>query len=174
MSYNPFVALRWILDGKTVAGVPLRAAEETPTRLEALRHPDRGLACGRRQRGAERARRAGEDERFDCGGDGFLQKRQRAEDIDIDEIQLAMRGDVRLVQGRRVDDGAHARHARVDEIPIADRADAIGEWRRLDVHAARRPMLGAKAAHQRLAEVTGAPGYEDRHDVELRVLCDLS
>jgi hypothetical protein len=35
-------------------------------------------------------------------------------------------------------------------------------------------MLGAKAAHQRLAEVTGAPGYEDRHDVELRVLCDLS
>jgi predicted amidohydrolase YtcJ len=36
MSYNPFVALRWILDGRTVAGVPLRAAEETPTRLEAL------------------------------------------------------------------------------------------------------------------------------------------
>jgi hypothetical protein len=35
-------------------------------------------------------------------------------------------------------------------------------------------MLGAKAPHQRLAEVTGAPGYEDRHDVELRVLCDLS
>ena len=64
-----------------------------------LGHPDRGLACGRRQRGAERARRAGEDERFDCGGDGFLQKRQRAEDIDIDEIPLAMRGDVRLVQG---------------------------------------------------------------------------
>jgi hypothetical protein len=85
-----------------------------------------------------------------------------------------MRGDVRLVQGRRVDDGAHARHARVDEIPIADRADAIGEWRRIDVHAARRPTLGAKAAHQRLAEATGAPGYEDRHDVELRVLCDLS
>jgi hypothetical protein len=66
--------------------------------------------------------------------------------------------------------GMHA----FDEMPIADRADAIGEWRRLDVHAARRPMLGAKAAHQRLAEVTGAPGYEDRHDVELRVLCDLS
>jgi hypothetical protein len=44
----------------------------------------------------------------------------------------------------------------------------------LIVHAARRPMRGAKAAHQRLAEVTGAPGYEDRHDVELRVLCDLS
>jgi predicted amidohydrolase YtcJ len=36
MSYNPFVALRWILDGTTVAAVPLRTAEETPTRLEAL------------------------------------------------------------------------------------------------------------------------------------------
>jgi len=73
-----------------------------------------------------------------------------------------------------MDDGAHARHARADEIPIADRADAVGEWRRLDVHAARRPTLGTKAPQQRLAEVTGAPGYEDRHDVELRVLCDLS
>ena len=67
-----------------------------------------GSPAAGRQRGAERARRAGEDERFDPGGDGFLQKRQRAEDIDIDEIPLAMRGDVRLVQGRRVDDGAHA------------------------------------------------------------------
>lgn len=36
------------------------------------------------------------------------------------------------------------------------------------------PTLGTKAPQQRLAEVTGAPGYEDRHDVELRVLCDLS
>jgi hypothetical protein len=85
-----------------------------------------------------------------------------------------MRGGVRLVQGRRMDDGTHAKHARADEIPIADRADAVGEWRRLDVHAAHRPTLGTKAPQQRLAEVTGAPGYEDRHDVELRVLCDLS
>jgi predicted amidohydrolase YtcJ len=37
MSYNPFVALRWMLDGKTVGGTPLRSAEETPSRLEALR-----------------------------------------------------------------------------------------------------------------------------------------
>ena len=36
-SYNPFVALRWMLDGKTVGGTPLRGAEETPTREEALR-----------------------------------------------------------------------------------------------------------------------------------------
>jgi predicted amidohydrolase YtcJ len=37
MDYNPFVSLRWMLDGKTVGGTPIRAAEETPSRLEALR-----------------------------------------------------------------------------------------------------------------------------------------
>jgi predicted amidohydrolase YtcJ len=36
MSYNPFVSLQWMLDGKTVAGLPTRGGEETPTRLEAL------------------------------------------------------------------------------------------------------------------------------------------
>ncbi len=37
MSYNPFVALQWLLDGKSVGGTPLRAAEEIPSRQEALR-----------------------------------------------------------------------------------------------------------------------------------------
>ncbi|MDB5598772.1 MAG: TIM-barrel fold metal-dependent hydrolase [Xanthobacteraceae bacterium] len=37
MSYNPFVSLQWMLDGKTVGGTPSRMADETPTRLEALR-----------------------------------------------------------------------------------------------------------------------------------------
>ena len=36
-SYNPFVALRWMLDGKTVGGTPLRGPEETPSREQALR-----------------------------------------------------------------------------------------------------------------------------------------
>ena len=36
-SYNPFVALQWMLDGKTVSGQPMRAAAEIPTRDEALR-----------------------------------------------------------------------------------------------------------------------------------------
>lgn len=35
-SYNPFVALQWMLDGKTVGGVSTRGPEETPTREEAL------------------------------------------------------------------------------------------------------------------------------------------
>jgi predicted amidohydrolase YtcJ len=37
MNYNPFISLQWMLDGKTVAGMPTRSAEETPTREEALR-----------------------------------------------------------------------------------------------------------------------------------------
>ena len=37
MSYTPFVSLQWMLDGKTVGGVPMRAPEELPTREEALR-----------------------------------------------------------------------------------------------------------------------------------------
>ena len=37
MNYNPFVSLQWMLDGKTVGGMPMRGPEETPTREEALR-----------------------------------------------------------------------------------------------------------------------------------------
>ncbi len=36
-SYNPFTALQWFLDGKTVGGVALRGPEETPSRADALR-----------------------------------------------------------------------------------------------------------------------------------------
>lgn len=36
-SYNPFVALQWLLDGKTVSGQPTRGADETPSREQALR-----------------------------------------------------------------------------------------------------------------------------------------
>ncbi len=37
MSYNPFVSLQWMLDGRTIGGTPTRAPEEIPTREEALR-----------------------------------------------------------------------------------------------------------------------------------------
>jgi predicted amidohydrolase YtcJ len=35
--YNPFVSLRWLLDGKAIDGTPMRGPEETPSREEALR-----------------------------------------------------------------------------------------------------------------------------------------
>jgi predicted amidohydrolase YtcJ len=44
MAPNPFVSLQWMLDGKTVSGVAMRAAEELPTRIEALRLYTQGSA----------------------------------------------------------------------------------------------------------------------------------
>jgi predicted amidohydrolase YtcJ len=43
-SYNPFTSLQWFLDGKTVAGTPIRGAEETPDRLMALKFYTKGSA----------------------------------------------------------------------------------------------------------------------------------
>src|SRR5215470_15299340 len=43
-SYNPFTALQWFLDGKTVGGVAIRGPEETPTRADALRFYTMGSA----------------------------------------------------------------------------------------------------------------------------------
>jgi len=37
MSYNPFVSLQWMVDGKTVGGMPTRDEEQLPSREEALR-----------------------------------------------------------------------------------------------------------------------------------------
>jgi predicted amidohydrolase YtcJ len=43
-SYNPFTSLQWFLDGKTVAGTPIRGPEETPDRLLALKFYTLGSA----------------------------------------------------------------------------------------------------------------------------------
>jgi predicted amidohydrolase YtcJ len=43
-SYNPFTALQWFLDGKTVSGIALRGPEETPNRIAALRFYTLGSA----------------------------------------------------------------------------------------------------------------------------------
>lgn len=44
MDYNPFVALRWMLDGLTVGGEPTRDAAQIPTREQALRLYTQGSA----------------------------------------------------------------------------------------------------------------------------------
>ena len=36
-NYNPFVSLRWLLDGKVIDGTPMRGPEQSPSREEALR-----------------------------------------------------------------------------------------------------------------------------------------
>jgi hypothetical protein len=43
-SYNPFTALQWLLDGRTVEGTPMRGPEETPGREDALRMYTSGSA----------------------------------------------------------------------------------------------------------------------------------
>ena len=43
-SYNPFTALQWFLDGKTVGGIALRGPEETPSHADALRFYTQGSA----------------------------------------------------------------------------------------------------------------------------------
>jgi len=41
---NPFVSLQWMLDGKTIRGTAMRAPEELPSRIEALRLYTEGSA----------------------------------------------------------------------------------------------------------------------------------
>jgi predicted amidohydrolase YtcJ len=43
-SYNPFTALQWFADGRTVGGVAIRGPEETPSREDALRFYTLGSA----------------------------------------------------------------------------------------------------------------------------------
>jgi predicted amidohydrolase YtcJ len=43
-SYNPFTSLQWFLDGKTVAGTPIRGPEEAPDRMTALKFYTLGSA----------------------------------------------------------------------------------------------------------------------------------
>ncbi len=43
-SYNPFTALQWLLDSKTVGGVVMRGPQEIPSRLDALRFYTLGSA----------------------------------------------------------------------------------------------------------------------------------
>ena len=44
MWFSPFVSLQWMLDGKTVGGTAMRAPEELPTRMQALRLYTEGSA----------------------------------------------------------------------------------------------------------------------------------
>jgi len=44
MGPSPFVSLQWLLDGKTAGGIAMRAPDELPSRLEALRMYTEGSA----------------------------------------------------------------------------------------------------------------------------------
>ena len=59
MSYNPFVSLQWMIDGKTVAGTSTRDADERPSREEALRLYTQGSAWFTHDEGKRGALTAG-------------------------------------------------------------------------------------------------------------------
>src|SRR5262245_12567550 len=63
-----------------------------------------------------------------------------------------------------MDDRAHAAHALLDQRPIPDRADDIGERRGQEVDTDRDAFRRAQAPHQRLAEMACAAGDENGHD----------
>jgi len=44
MWFSPFVSLQWMLDGKTIGGTAMRAPEQLPSRLQALRLYTEGSA----------------------------------------------------------------------------------------------------------------------------------
>jgi predicted amidohydrolase YtcJ len=44
MGFSPFISLQWMIDGKTVGGTAMRAPEELPARLDALRLYTEGSA----------------------------------------------------------------------------------------------------------------------------------
>ena len=44
MSYNPFTALQWMLDGKSVSGTATRSTDQMPSRIDALRIYSAGSA----------------------------------------------------------------------------------------------------------------------------------
>src|SRR5215469_93515 len=95
------------------------------------------LAARWRQRASEDAGGAREKERADSRVAGLFKQVQRARDVGVDAVLAGVRGHMRFVQSRGVDNGIHAAYARSNEPPVDDRSDAMGESRLLDVEAER-------------------------------------
>jgi hypothetical protein len=68
-----------------------------------------------------------------------------------------------FVERRGMDHGVHAAHGRSDEAAIGNGADELRERRCLEIETDRTVALLREHAHQRLAEVSGAPGHEEIH-----------
>ena len=72
-----------------------------------------------------------------------------------------MRGDVGFVQCGGVKHSADAAHGFFNEGAVGDGADAIGESRGENVDAKGIAAGGAKRAHERFTEMSGATGDQD-------------
>jgi hypothetical protein len=72
---------------------------------------------------------------------------------------------MRLVQGRRMQHDLDSRHTAAQEIAIDDRAQVGGEGPGDRIDADDRVSLRLQGAHQGLAEMAGAAGNQDLHDL---------
>ena len=139
------------------------AVDVARDRYDVFSDPRRGRAFARRQRPAERARGAREDEPPDAGLDGLLEQVERPGHVGVDELLAAVRADVRLVQRRGVQDRVDALQAAAHERAVGDRSDLGRERAVEDVEPHHVAPVGAQHAHQRLAEMPRAAGHQDPH-----------
>jgi hypothetical protein len=95
--------------------------------FDLLCHPHRRGFRERRKRATEGAGRAGQDECSHASQRGLLQESERARDVGVHEALAAVREDMGLVEGRRVQDGVDTYHALLDTIPVTDGSDLVGE-----------------------------------------------
>jgi hypothetical protein len=85
-----------------------------------------------------------------------------------------VRGDVRLVQGGRVQHGLDAGHAAPYECGVGDGADRVRVVGRQHVEADRFVSALAQHAHQGFAEVPGAAGDEDPHGCGIELSASIT
>ena len=139
------------------------AVDVARDRCDVLGDPGRRRAGRRRERAAERARRARVDEPADARLDSRLEQDERARDVGVDELLAGVRADMRLVQRRGVQDRVRAPQRLLDEVAVGDRPDERRVRRGEDVKPDGVDPVGGQHAAQRLAEVSGAACHEDPH-----------
>ena len=147
-----------------VFGRVLGDAVDVPgNRSDTLIDPGGGLARRGLERVAEGARRAGEDEGADTRPRRFLKQDQRAKDVRRHEFFARMRRDMRFMQCRGMKDGVREAHDARGAGPVDDRADLVRERTGKDVEPDRLLAFLAERAHQRFAQMPGAPRHEKGH-----------
>ena len=126
-SYNPFTSLQWFLDGKTVAGTPIRGPEETPDRLTALQllHARQRLVLVRRRRARlARGRQARRSRRAVGGLPHRAARRGRQHRVGVDAARRRSRLRRRRRSRRSRTEGARHgdRHGARAALPLRHRA----------------------------------------------------
>jgi hypothetical protein len=140
-----------------------RAVHVSGHRGDLFGNPGSGCSGRWGKRPTERTRGAREHEATDAGRDGLLEQIERTGHVGVHRLLASVGTDMGLVQGRSVQDGVHA----VDAVPHArsvdNRSHRVCVWRVDGVEPDDVEFLGAKDAHERLAEVAGAASDENPH-----------